>query len=46
MDRITTIDDPFYVGPGGILISSTDILPTELRQLLLPRLRHQAGHKS
>lgn len=32
VDRHTTIDDPFFVGPGGVLISSTDILPTELRQ--------------
>lgn len=33
MDRHTTIDDPFFVVPGGILISSTDILPTELCEL-------------
>lgn len=30
MDRHTTIDQPSFEGPGGILISTTDILPTEL----------------
>ena len=38
MDRHTTIDQPYYEGPGGIVISSIDILPTELRasELLPP----------
>ena len=31
MDRHTTIDSPYFEGPGGILVSSIDILPTELR---------------
>ncbi|ODO08112.1 hypothetical protein I350_03696 [Cryptococcus amylolentus CBS 6273] len=30
VDQFTTIDNPHYEGPGGILISSIDILPTEL----------------
>lgn len=30
VDRHTTIDNPYYVGQHGILISSIDILPTEL----------------
>jgi hypothetical protein len=31
LHRTTTIDEPHWEGAGGILISSTDILPTELR---------------
>ena len=31
MDRHTTIDTPYFEGPGGILLSAIDILPTELR---------------
>jgi hypothetical protein len=34
VDRHTTIDAPYFVGQGGVLISTTDILPTELRKLL------------
>ena len=34
LDRHTTIDEPYWEGPGGLLISSTDILPTELRECL------------
>ncbi|KAI9639515.1 Saccharopine dehydrogenase-domain-containing protein [Dioszegia hungarica] len=53
MDRITTIDDPFCVGPGGILISSTDILPTELpadasayfSSRILPYVQHLVAPK-
>jgi alpha-aminoadipic semialdehyde synthase len=30
VDRHTTIDQPSFEGPGGVLISTTDILPTEL----------------
>ncbi|KAL1408626.1 hypothetical protein Q8F55_005439 [Vanrija albida] len=30
MTKSTTIDEPSFEGPGGILIGSTDILPTEL----------------
>ncbi len=30
IDRATTIDTPYYEGPAGILISTVDILPTEL----------------
>ncbi|ORX36707.1 Saccharopine dehydrogenase-domain-containing protein [Kockovaella imperatae] len=30
MDRSTTIDQPYYDGPGGVMISSIDILPSEL----------------
>jgi len=33
VDRHTTIDQPYFEGPGGMLISTTDILPTELRKL-------------
>lgn len=35
IDRHCTIDLPHYVGPAGILISTVDILPTELGELLL-----------
>jgi len=35
VDRHTTIDQPYFEGPGGMLISTTDILPTELRELPL-----------
>lgn len=31
-DRHTSIDAPYFDGPGGILVSTTDILPTELRK--------------
>jgi hypothetical protein len=31
VDRHTTIDSPYAEGPGGILISTIDILPSELR---------------
>ena len=31
IDRHTTIGSPYFEGPGGMLISTTDILPTELR---------------
>lgn len=34
VDRHTTIDQPYFEGPGGILISTVDILPTELGELL------------
>lgn len=34
MDQFTTIDNPYFEGPGGILISSIDILPTELGEWL------------
>nr|XP_019046253.1 alpha-aminoadipic semialdehyde synthase [Kwoniella bestiolae CBS 10118]OCF25183.1 alpha-aminoadipic semialdehyde synthase [Kwoniella bestiolae CBS 10118] len=30
VNQFTTIDEPYFEGPGGILISSIDILPTEL----------------
>ncbi|GMK58401.1 hypothetical protein CspeluHIS016_0504330 [Cutaneotrichosporon spelunceum] len=30
MNHYTTIDEPVFEGPGGILIGSTDVLPTEL----------------
>ncbi|WVQ72546.1 hypothetical protein IAR50_002103 [Cryptococcus sp. DSM 104548] len=30
VDQFTTIDNPHYEGPGGILINSIDILPAEL----------------
>ncbi|OCF43182.1 alpha-aminoadipic semialdehyde synthase [Kwoniella heveanensis CBS 569] len=30
VNKFTTIDEPYCEGPGGILISSIDILPTEL----------------
>lgn len=30
VDRHCTIDEPHFVGPAGILISTIDILPTEL----------------
>ncbi|WWC89390.1 uncharacterized protein L201_004313 [Kwoniella dendrophila CBS 6074] len=30
VNQFTTIDQPYYEGPGGMLISSIDILPTEL----------------
>ncbi|WVQ99333.1 hypothetical protein IAU59_006466 [Kwoniella sp. CBS 9459] len=30
VDQFTTIDEPYSEGPNGILISSIDILPTEL----------------
>ncbi|KAL7421814.1 hypothetical protein Q5752_003585 [Cryptotrichosporon argae] len=30
VDRHTTIDSPSFEGPGGVLVSSTDILPSEL----------------
>ncbi|WVQ82294.1 hypothetical protein IAT38_004422 [Cryptococcus sp. DSM 104549] len=30
VSQFTTIDKPFYEGPNGILISTIDILPTEL----------------
>lgn len=33
VDRHTTIDRPYYEGPGGMLVSVVDILPTELGQL-------------
>jgi hypothetical protein len=33
MDRATSIDSPCFTGPGRMLIGSTDILPTELREL-------------
>lgn len=33
MNKSTTIDEPYFDGPGGMLIGSTDILPTELRKL-------------
>jgi alpha-aminoadipic semialdehyde synthase len=32
MNHYTTIDEPVFEGPGGILIGSTDVLPTELRE--------------
>lgn len=35
LTKHTTIDDPHWKGPGEILVSSTDILPTELRELSL-----------
>lgn len=40
MNKSTTIDEPYFDGPGGMLIGSTDILPTELREssCLLQRL--------
>jgi alpha-aminoadipic semialdehyde synthase len=34
MNKATSIDEPCFTGPGGILVGSTDILPTELRELL------------
>lgn len=34
VDRHTTIDAPYFEGLGGVLISTTDILPTELREFL------------
>nr|XP_019010907.1 alpha-aminoadipic semialdehyde synthase [Kwoniella pini CBS 10737]OCF49688.1 alpha-aminoadipic semialdehyde synthase [Kwoniella pini CBS 10737] len=30
VDQFTTIDNPYFEGPGGMLISSIDILPSEL----------------
>ncbi|KIR40645.1 alpha-aminoadipic semialdehyde synthase [Cryptococcus deuterogattii 99/473] len=30
VDQFTTIDNPYFEGPGDILISAIDILPTEL----------------
>ncbi|WVF71526.1 hypothetical protein IAT40_006334 [Kwoniella sp. CBS 6097] len=30
VNKFTTIDEPYFEGPGGMLISSIDILPTEL----------------
>ena len=42
VDRHTTIDKPYFEGPGGMLISTVDILPTELgeffRNVLNPSL--------
>lgn len=32
VDKHTKIDAPFFEAPGGVLISSIDILPTELRE--------------
>lgn len=34
MDQFTTIDHPYFEGPGDILISAIDILPTELGKWL------------
>lgn len=30
-DRHTSIDAPYFEGPARILVSTTDILPTEMR---------------
>ncbi|EIW70700.1 hypothetical protein TREMEDRAFT_29255 [Tremella mesenterica DSM 1558] len=30
VDKHTTIDQPHFIGPGGVLISTTDILPAEM----------------
>jgi alpha-aminoadipic semialdehyde synthase len=38
VDAHTTIDQPYFEGPGGILVSSVDILPTELRESTLWRV--------
>ena len=35
VDRATTIDTPYFEGPAGILISTVDILPTELGESAL-----------
>jgi hypothetical protein len=32
VNQHTTIDKPYFEGTGGILMSSIDILPTELRE--------------
>ncbi|TXT10844.1 hypothetical protein VHUM_02349 [Vanrija humicola] len=52
MTHSTTIDEPSFEGPGGILIGSTDILPTELpadasghfSKLLLPYVERALLH--
>lgn len=35
VDQFTTVDNPYFEGPGDILISAIDILPTELGEWAL-----------